>query len=259
LRRRPKEEWLAIPLPAHLPRDLVDRARAQMDANKGAERKQLAREWELRGLVRCSCGRKMQTKTTKPHGHTYHYYMCVRRNELRKMCDCTQKALRAPEVEAEVWSFVSGLLKDPERVRAGMERLIEQECKTASGDPEREARAWAEKLEECARLRGGYQDQQAAGLMTLEELGAKLKGLEQTRRIAERELAALGDSLRRSEELEADRDALLETYPEMVPGALDELSGEERNKVYRMLRLEVKPSEAGFEVTGAFCTSARIS
>jgi len=45
-RRRPKEEWLAIPVPAYLPRDLVDRARAAMDASKGAERKHLARECE---------------------------------------------------------------------------------------------------------------------------------------------------------------------------------------------------------------------
>ena len=261
LRRRPKEEWLAIPVPAGdcLPRELVERARAAMDANKGAERKVLAREWELRGLMRCSCGSRMQTKTTKPNGRTYHYYLCVRRNELRKMCSCTQKALRAPEVEAEVWSFVSGLLKDPERVRAGMDRLIEQERAAASGDPEREASMWAEKLEECARMRAGYQDQQAAGLMTLEELGAKLESLEETRRVAERELVASGDSLRRAEELEADRDALLESYAEMVPDALDELSGAERNTVYRMLRLEVKPSAEGFEVTGAFCTSERIS
>jgi hypothetical protein len=253
-RRRPKTKWLAIPIPAsdRLPRELADQARATMDANKGTERKGLAREWELRGLLRCPCGSKMHTKTTRPHGHTYHYYLCKRRHELRKMCECTQKALRAPEVEAEVWDFVSGLLKDPERVRAGMERLIEQERAAACGDPEREARVWAEKLEECARLRSGYQDQQAAGHMTIEELGAKLKGLDETRRIAERELAAFEDSLRRAEELEADRDALLESYASMVPDALDELSGAERNTVYRMLRLEVKPTPEGYEITGAF-------
>jgi site-specific DNA recombinase len=258
-RRRPKEEWLAIPVPAYLPRDLVDRARAAMDASKGAERKHLAREWELRGLMRCPCGSRMQTKTTNPHGHTYHYYMCVRRNDLRKMCSCRQKAIRASQVEPVVWDFVSDILKDPGRVRAGMERLIEQEQAASSGNPEQEARVWAEKLEECAWLRAAYQDQQAAGLMTLEELGAKLKKLEETRLIAERELAGLDDSLKRTEELEADRDALLESYASMVPTALDKLSGEERNRVYRMLRLEVKPSQAGFEVTGAFCTSEPMS
>jgi hypothetical protein len=59
-------------------------------------------------------------------------------------------------------------------------------------------------------------------------------------------------------ELENDRDALVE-YVSQLPIALDELSGEERNRVYRMLRLEVKPASESFEVTGAFCTSERMS
>jgi hypothetical protein len=41
-------------------------------------------------------------------------------------------------------------------------------------------KAWAEKLEECTRLRKGYQQQQAVGLMSLEELGEMLKELEET-------------------------------------------------------------------------------
>jgi len=41
----------------------------------------------------------------------------------------------------------------------------------------------------------------------------------------------------------------------MVPDALDNLSGEEENRVYRMLRLEVTPVSEDLEVSGAFCTS----
>jgi hypothetical protein len=38
---------------------------------------------------------------------------------------------------------------------------------------------------------------------------------------------------------------------ETMPDALDGLTGEERNKVYRMLRLEVTPTPEGYSVTGA--------
>jgi len=198
----------------------------------------------------------MQTKTTNPEGRRiYHYYLCNRRNELRKMCSCTQKALRAEETEAVIWDFVARLLKDPQTIRTGMERLIEQERSVNRGDPERTTRAWAEKLAECARLRAAYQDQQAAGLMTLEELGAKLTQLEEARRHAEREIMALKDFQERVEKLEEDRDALLESMASAVPEALDDLTGEERNKVYRMLRLEVTPTAEGFAVTGALRAS----
>lgn len=253
VQERPREEWLAIPVPIseRLSRELVDQARATMDANRGSERKHLAREWELRGVMRCSCGSVMQTKTTKPHGRIYRYYNCVRRNKLRNMCDCKEKALQAKEVKPLIWRFVSGLLKDPARMAGGMERLIEQETDARCGDPENEAQAWTEKIAECLALRGAYQDQQAAGLMTIEELGSKLAGLEEARRHAEGELAALERAQDRVAELERDRDALLASYAEMVPEALDELTGAERNQVYRMLRLQVKPTPEGFEVTGA--------
>jgi DNA repair exonuclease SbcCD ATPase subunit len=109
-------------------------------------------------------------------------------------------------------------------------------------------------------LRNAYQDQQASGLMTLEELGAKLKDLDETRSHAESELRALKDSQAQLEELEADRDALLESISGEIPESLDSLDGEERNTVYRMLRLEVMPTPEGrYELTGAFCTAEPLS
>src|SRR5215207_2958883 len=111
---RPKEEWIAIPVPAYLPRNLAERARAAMEANKGYERKHLAREWGLRSILRCSCGARMVTHTSNPEGRRiYHYYSCQKRRELRKKGPCRQQSLQARDVEPMVWDFVSDLLKDP--------------------------------------------------------------------------------------------------------------------------------------------------
>ena len=89
--------------------------------------------------------------------------------------------------------------------------------------------------------------------MTLEELGEKLSGLDEIRRHAERELSALHDYQERVKqlELEEDRDDLLEAMAETVPEGLAGLTGEERNRVYRMLRLEVTPTPEGYSMTGA--------
>ena len=256
-RIRPKEEWIAVPVPAFLSRSLVDLARTTMESNKGAERKYLAREWELRGIMRCSCGSTMGTHTTQPRGgRVYHYYKCKRRSRLGKTGSCRQKALRPTEVEPAVWNFISELLKDPEKIKAGMERIIDAEAAMGHGDPERESEAWAEKLEECARLRSAYQQQQAAGLMTLEELGSMLKDLEETRKLAEAEIAGAAARKNRMEELERDRDYLLSYMSDAVTEGLESLSGEERNRLYRMLRLEVRPFSEGYEVKGVFCTTS---
>jgi hypothetical protein len=90
--------------------------------------------------------------------------------------------------------------------------------------------------------------------MTLEELASKLSKLEETRRVAEAELEALEAREERVRELEADRDALLASYAEVVPEALGGLSGEERMRVYEMLQVEVRPDPEGYEVSGAFCS-----
>jgi hypothetical protein len=69
-------------------------------------------------------------------------------------------------------------------------------------------------------LRKAYQDQQTAGLMTLEELVSKLKDLDETRLLTERALGALKDSQARVEELEEDWDTLLEfSSPAKYPKA----------------------------------------
>ncbi len=141
-----------------------------------------------------------------------------------------------------------------------MDRLIEQERNTKRGDFGREMEAWAQTIAECVRLRSAYQDQQAAGLMTLDELSSKLGELEERHLHAEHAIAALRDSQERVEALEKDRDALIEAYAETVPEDLEHLTGDERNTLYRMLQLEVTPTpEGSYKVIGAFCSAEPLS
>jgi len=77
--------------------------------------------------------------------------------------------------------------------------------------------------------------------------------------MAEAEIAALAAHEERVEELERDRDALIEFYAGAVPEALDRLDGEERNRIYRMLRLEITPQEDGIlDVRGILSDSLRV-
>lgn len=77
-----------------------------------------------------------------------------------------------------VWEFVSGLRKAPERLRADLERLIEQERAVMRGDPEQEAKAWLEKLSEVDQERRGYLRLAAKGHITDEELERLAKVLD---------------------------------------------------------------------------------
>jgi hypothetical protein len=195
----------------------------------------------------------MFTRTTHTtRTQRYHYYRCNREAAYGPDA-CSQKSIRVEKIEPLVWGFVSGLLKDPERLRAGLDEMIEREREGPHADPERERKEWAQRIADTERKRGAYQDQQAAGLMTLDELREKLGALDEVRETARRELAALDDRRERLEELERDRDALIERYAAMVPEALGGLTGEERNTLYRMLRLQVVPTSEGLALSGVFC------
>jgi site-specific DNA recombinase len=253
---KPKAEWVAVPVPdAGIPRVWVEAAREAIKNNKvpsSAGR----RFWELSGgIFRCGCcGRMMLTDSTlSPRAKSRHfYYRCPTRMQNGKHACPQRKHYRADQVEPEVWELVSGLLKDPERIRAGLDAMIERERKGLRGNPDREAAALLSSLAEADRMRGAYQDQQAAGLMTLDELGEKLVRLEEVRHAALRELEVVRSRKERVEALERDRDALLASYAGMVPEALDSLDPEERHRIYKMLRLKVATQpDGGVEVNGA--------
>ena len=255
-----KSEWIAVPVPeAGIPREVVEAAR-QTVLNYRPTSKVAGRFWELSGsIMHCAlCGRVMNpqktsyTKRSGDKGHVY-YYRCPRAYGYDGECS-HRKNHRADKLEPAVWDLVSDLLKDPGRLREGLERTIGEKRKEMRGDPEREAKAWLEKLAEADRKRSGFQDMAAEGLITFDELRAKLADLEETREFAQHQLEILEGRQSRMRELERNADALLKHYAGMVPETLSELVPVERHHIYhiyKLLRLRVKVQpNAILEVSG---------
>ena len=134
----------------------------------------------------------------------------------------------------------------------GLEAMIEKKRNGMHGDLDWEAKSWLDKLVETDHLRAGYQELAARGLMTLDELGERLRQLEEAGETARKELKALRNRQGRVEALERDQDILLKAYTGLGPEVLDALSAEERHMIYKMLRLKVatKP-DRGLEFTGS--------
>jgi site-specific DNA recombinase len=241
---KPREEWVAVPVPyAGIPREVVDAARAAIKDNR-APSKAKRRFWQLSGgIFRCYvCDRSLATRSIwSPSGKFYHhYYSCPSHNRGGNDACPNLKNRRAADVEGPVWELVSGLLRDPERLRAGLDEMIETERAGMRGDPEAETLAWLGRLDALDRKRSRYQDMAAEGHITFDELGAKLRRLAAERATVEGELENLELRRSRVEELEHDKESLLNEYAGMLSEELDELTGEERHQIYRMLRLRVR-------------------
>lgn len=259
--QKPKDEWTGVPVPdSGIPREWVDAARVAVESNRRTSNAG-RRFWELSGgVLKCAeCGKTMTAHTCpRPGGSAYFYYRCTAGAYHKGPESCTaKKHHRAEELEKRVWEAVSGILKHPDRLRVGLDAMIEQENQSMRGDPEGEIAAWLDKLAETDQMRKGYQEQAARGYMNLDELGDALKELDETRALAERELRKLQHRRERIERIEEDKNTLLEHYASVTPEAVDSLSAEERRHVYGMLKLKVSVTPAGFlEASGdayGFC------
>jgi hypothetical protein len=145
-----------------------------------------------------------------------------------------------------------GVLLDPAELCSDLDRAIELEREGRRGDPEAEAKHWLDKLAEVDEERRGFLRLAAKGHMTDGELDEELAHLDETRKVAEHELEALRWHRKRVEEMERNRDAVLEHYTTLAPEALDSLSSEERHRLYKMLRVLVARSgDLEIELAGA--------
>src|SRR5215204_4444598 len=238
-----KCEWIAVPVPdSGIPPEWVDAAREAVRNNKkpsSAGR----RYWELSGGVfSCGgCGSRMAAETAwasrASAAKKYFYYKCPKGRRGGTEACPNNTSHRAEKVESQIWGFVSDLLKDPKRLREGLEEMIERERDEVRGDPDREAKAWVNKLAAAVDKRSRLQDMAAEGLITFDELGTKLEALEEERERARRELEALEDHRARLRDLERDKDTLLDHYAGILPETLDGLAPEDRHHIYRLLKL----------------------
>lgn len=81
--------------------------------------------------------------------------------------------------------------------------------------------------------------------MTHEELRAKLAELDYVVLTAEAEIEKLWQREERIQALEMNGEELLESYAELVPGELQQVSPEEKRLLYQLLRIEVSIPREG--------------
>lgn len=172
MKRRDREEWLSVPVDitgAGLTVAMVDRGREVAKSRYTKPSQAAARFWQLRGIVFCGeCGSILsphQVTATRADGRKVRtpYYQCRRKwSSGTKDCDHT-KSYPTAALEEAIWKEVFALISDPERLFRGHAKAIERRKREMRGDPDREVRHLAERLEKLERRRSGYIDLAADG------------------------------------------------------------------------------------------------
>jgi site-specific DNA recombinase len=119
---KPREEWIAVPVPdAGIPDEWVEAARQVLTGNDRIS-KNGSRFWELSGgVLRCAaCGWKMKTTTVKSKRseNPNFYYRCSKQDHYYVEQCPNRKVHRADRVEPRVW----GLYRSCSATRTGCTR-----------------------------------------------------------------------------------------------------------------------------------------
>jgi len=135
--RRDRKDWVGVPVPPIIPKELFDKVHARLDWNKKHYRNPKIIQL-LSSMVRCGCcGSAMfayrryyidkRGKDPKPHLRTA--YKCTFRYNLcghdiafrRRMGSCDSMEIKSATIETHIFMMIETMLTSPEKVRLSMD------------------------------------------------------------------------------------------------------------------------------------------
>ncbi len=237
---RPRDEWIQVRVPAIVDDQTWELAQAQLARNRErATRNNTKHNYLLRSLLVCGvCGRRMIGTWNQYGGR----YVCSARYPRHEPWSCSGRSVVARRIEPQVWEYVSGLLSDPELLRARYEEGRADPAVEPREEQERErlGRKVGAMEREVQRLIDAYQ----AGVIELEELSERRGRIQEHGRMLRERLSEIGKQ-------RADREQQIrllqgvDEFCESVRGALLEPSFETKQQVLQLVvdRIVVEDSK----------------
>jgi len=119
-----QSEWIAVPVPSIVDDATWERAQKGLAANKTNAKRNTRREYLLRGMVFCRCGRRW-TGRYKNHLRRA-YYRCPVTEKERWMAMCDMPGgIRQETLEDAVWNEVAAAILNPDNLRSELRRRRE--------------------------------------------------------------------------------------------------------------------------------------
>src|SRR4051812_20522253 len=236
---KPREQWIAIPVPAIVDQETWDRAQAQLARNAALSfRNNTQHNYLLRCLMTCAtCGLAMFGRTYAARGKQpeRRSYQCHGKDCIlsARPAACPSRNVKAEEIEAAVWDHVAGLLASPERLVAQFDHVaVAAEAGTVrdrAADQQLRAR-----LDRVARADKRLLDAYEAGAVTLAELSERRRHLADERLALERQQQERDHLRRQRVQAEAVRTSL-EAFCDRLHARLNEATFADKQAISQLV------------------------
>ena len=251
---RPKEEWIAIPVPAIVTDEMFEAAARTSTGNAiFSARRARPGAFLLRGLVRCGAcdvGVNCHQRPTnrKPDAPWNRYYYCRNHDPLRaggQEHRCPERNIRADALDTFVFDQVRQALTRPEVLLSGEHALASRAPAPDDELLDTQLARLDRKTESADAERRRLIDLYQAGLIELVDLQRRTKELDARRHDLERRRAALAEQRR---DLATDN-RLRQRVGSFAQRALDAFDGLDFDQRQRLMRLVIQQvSVTGWQV-----------
>jgi site-specific DNA recombinase len=202
--RRPRSEWIEIPVPAMIDRATFDAAQHRLRRNQELSSRNCKHTYLLSGYLHCGrCGRRM-TGTAPKGGGRYHCSSVHNTHDPHARC---RGSMAAGALERQVWDAVTRLLEKPELIAAEVARQ-EAHAEEQRQGIHRELAAIDAALLKCDREAQRWADAYAGEVINLAELKAYRADIEKHRQslltqqaACQAKLEAIGQAVKQVEVL----------------------------------------------------------
>jgi site-specific DNA recombinase len=191
---KPREEWIAIPVPAIIAASTFEAAQCLRVQNRRESQRNRKYEYLfVNGRLRCGqCGRAM---TGEINGHSHARYKCGRKPYQDVPGTHTRRSVLVAEVEQAVWAAVERVLQDPTLIAQEVERR-RQGLATSQGDLDRQRHTYDAELARCATHIKRWEVAYLNEVIDLADFKAKKADIETRRASLLQELAQVDDQQR---------------------------------------------------------------
>jgi site-specific DNA recombinase len=245
---RPKEDWIRVPVPAIISEETFEAAqRVKRDNSIFSPRHTTPGLWLLRGLVVCGrCGVKAYTQqmSSSADGGTRRnrYYSCPYHDEVRAGGPekrCTERRVRADELDAFVFDQLRAILLSPDMLLAGERALVGREPTPDDELLDAQLARLARRVEEAAAERRRITDLYQAGHIDMQELNRRATEVDarrgqletqQTELTTQRHELAVGNRLRRH----------VTNFAKQAADEIDSLDFDQRQRLLRLVVEQVR-------------------
>ena len=167
-RVRPRSEWIRIPVPAIIDRDLFNQVQDKLKKNFELSKRNQKHSYLLTGKIWCTCGYRCNG-SMRSDGVSMYYRCTQGLHTFPLPTKCTEKSVDGTVADRLVWEKLVGLMSSPELLSAQIRRWIERrrgKGDESAADIEIMKQDLLRLKEEDARYTKAY----GAGLFSLEKL-----------------------------------------------------------------------------------------